>query len=350
MFPLYKKDGMAAVYLSKYQQESLDKLLNAIESGELNLVENKCLCNNEDTSKDVVISEKDRYGISVSSILCSKCGLIRTDKIFDEKSNNLFYKKFYRDLYVGQSLPSDKFFYDQVARGEKFLSLVEDSKILNNIDSVTEIGCGAGGIIYPFYKNNKKCKGFDYNENYLTLGRKFGLDLVLGDWVDAIQDNSVDLLIISHVMEHFISPIEEIKHIIKKIKPGKYLLVEVPGIFFINKVYLDPLMYLQNAHVYNYYQEYLNVFFTSLGLDVIYGDERCTFLLQKPENWIIKDVKVIYNESISVYFGKISQYLIETHNNYKKFKYFNVYYWKNIFSYILDKIGLKKIVKKILKY
>lgn len=348
MFPLYKNDGKALVSLSKYQKKSLNKLINLINIGELKLIDNYCICGNNNLENDIVISEKDRYGIPVSSILCSKCGLIRSGKIFDEYSNNLFYKNFYRDLYVGQHNPDNKFFYDQVIRGEQFLSLINKNKILDNILDVVEIGCGAGGILYPFYKNNKDCRGFDYNEDYLKLGRKFDLNLILGDWKNFLNDNSVDLIILSHVMEHFTDPVEEVNNIIKKIKPGKYLLVEVPGIFYMNKIYLNPLLYLQNAHVYNYYYEYLNKFFTTFGLEIVCGDERCTFLLKKPENWKQKDVQFIYEESLSNYFKKISQYLEKTDNNYRKYKYFSVYYWKNIFSFILNKIGLKKIIKKIL--
>lgn len=349
MFPLYINNKQAVVGLTDYQQKSLSRLLVAIENNNLRLVENNCLCGNNHPKNDIVVSEKDRYGIPCASVLCSKCGLIRSDKVFDEKSNNLFYEKFYRDLYVGQHEPNDKFFKDQVIRGEKFLSLVIESKILDNISNVVEIGCGSGGIIYPFYKENKNCKGFDYNDDYLKLGRKFGLNLILGDWNNYLEDNSADLIIISHVMEHFLNPIKEINKIIKKIKPGKYLLVEVPGIFYINKIYLDLIFYLQNAHVYSFYEEYLEVFFKKLGLEVVYGDERCTFLLKKPENWTENNVSFIYDNSLDAYSASISNYLLKTNNSYNKFKYLNIYYWKRFFYLILDKIGLVKIVQKFIR-
>lgn len=98
-----------------------------------------------------------------------------------------------------------------------------------------------------------------------------------------------------------------------------------------------------------YQKKSLNKLINSIfGLEIVCGDERCTFLLKKPENWKQKDVQFIYEESLSNYFKKISQYLEKTDNNYRKYKYFSVYYWKNIFSFILNKIGLKKIIKKIL--
>ena len=88
----------------------MNRLIEAIDDGGLKMIDNHCLCKNNNPEKDIVISEKDRYGIPVGSILCSRRGLIRSNKIFNESSNNLFYEKFYRDLYVGQHIPDNKFF------------------------------------------------------------------------------------------------------------------------------------------------------------------------------------------------------------------------------------------------
>ena len=75
------------------------------------------------------------------------------------------YKSFYRDLYSSDNKSNNKFFKNQVERGRNFLSLVKQNNILDYINNVVEIGCGAGGILYPFYKNGKECKGFDYNDD-----------------------------------------------------------------------------------------------------------------------------------------------------------------------------------------
>ena len=76
------------------------------------------------------------------------------------------------------------------------------------------------------------CTGVDYDEEYLEFGRLKGLSLINGNYKNIIEDNSVDLLILSHVMEHFSNPIEDMIDVISKVKSNKYLLVEVPGIFY----------------------------------------------------------------------------------------------------------------------
>ena len=93
MKPLYNNDAQPMIPLSKFQKKSIKNLLNDIKKGKLNLVNNNCLCLNRIPENDIVIAEKDRYAIPVKNVLCSKCGLIRSKKIFDEKSNLEFYKK-----------------------------------------------------------------------------------------------------------------------------------------------------------------------------------------------------------------------------------------------------------------
>jgi tRNA/tmRNA/rRNA uracil-C5-methylase (TrmA/RlmC/RlmD family) len=148
----------------------------------------------------VVVAEKDRYGIPIKMICCSKCGLIRSDKVFDEKSNELFYTHYYRPLYTSLR-PDESFFYSQYKRGQVFLKLIKKHLNFSEIDHVVEIGCGAGGILFPFKETGKNVQGVDFEEDYITFGQKKGLNLRKGS-DELLEDESVDLLILSHVMEH----------------------------------------------------------------------------------------------------------------------------------------------------
>jgi SAM-dependent methyltransferase len=347
MQPLYKNDLKPMVSLSSFQNQSITKLLEDIDSNKLSLVENECLCCNPNPENDVIISEKDRYGIPVKNVICSRCGLIRSKVIFTEESNIIFYKYYYRDIYVGLSKPNENFFNDQKERGKIFFSLVKKHIKLTEVQHLLEIGCGSGGIMFPFFEAGISCKGIDFNEDYLKYGRNKGLTLLYGDYKDKIDNNSIDLLILSHVMEHFTNPIEEMIEVIKKVKINKYLLIEVPGIFYMDKVYLNPILYLQNAHVFNYYYYYLKVFYEKLGLEIIYGDERCTFLLKKKENWIEPKLDCIYENALKIYPEKIRKFILKTHFQYKYSLSF--YVWKIRIIKLLDFLGIKETIKTLLK-
>lgn len=346
-FPIWKNDGKEIIDLNDLQKNQIYNFLSKVKSGEYKFVENPCLCSNKDKSLDIIVSEKDRYGIACDILLCKKCGMIRLKERLDDYSTAEFYKHEYRDIYVGEELASDSFFDEQKSRGETFYSLFKQFINPKEINTVFEIGCGAGGILYPFHKDGKKVSGCDFGEKYLKFGQSKGLDLYQGEIdFDKTQKKSQDLVILSHVMEHFNEPIKTMNEIIELISDEKYLLVEVPGIFDIKKTYFNPILYFQNAHVHNYYYYYLKIFFESLGLKVVYGNERCTFILQKPTNWTMQSDILIYDENMPSWAEKIEKDLKK--NYLLHVLKLNPYYLKRGLVKVLDKLGLKKIVKKLL--
>ena len=84
---LYPNDLIPMIALSDFQKESISKLLNDIDNNILKQKINNCLCNNQKSENDIIISEKDRYGIPIKNLICAKCGLIRIEKVFDYESN-----------------------------------------------------------------------------------------------------------------------------------------------------------------------------------------------------------------------------------------------------------------------
>lgn len=312
--PLYVNDNKARLHLDKAQLQGLALLKEDIQKKKLVLRKNRCLCNNTDSNKDILISEKDRYGLPIPQILCSKCGIIRSQVVFDDSSNNLFYEKYYRTIYTTKS-PSESFFREQQDHGKQFINLLEDNNILPQINDVVEIGCGAGGILKPFKDSGKNIKGFDFDQQYLNFGIKEGLSLFNGDYTSFLKDESCDLIILSHVLEHFLNPIEEIWNILKKIRVGKYLLVEIPGIYNIKNAYVDPLLYFQNAHIYNFHEKHLRIFFESFNLKVIVGDETAIFVCQKQS--IVKKPSYIYNDILEHEVTKEYNYLVSCKKSYQ---------------------------------
>jgi hypothetical protein len=87
------------------------------------------------------------------------------------------------------------------------------------------------------------------------------------------------------------------------------------------------------------------VFFEKLGLEVIYGDERCTFLLHKCEGWEKPEVKMIYEKPMSDYPEKINLFIRKTNFLYKYS--LSPYVWKRRLINSLDFFGLKETIKHI---
>ena len=315
-FPLYLNDGKSTFYMSQKQRQSLSLLKEDINNGRLKLVENHCLCGNDQEQEDIIVSEKDRYGLHLPQILCKRCGLIRSQYVFDKESNGQFYQTRYRDIYT-TGTPTD-FFLFQIKRGEKFVQILDSIDILSQIDNATEIGCGAGGILQPFAARGKIVKGFDFNKEYLDFGNQFHLNLHFGDFADQLQDESCDLIILSHVLEHFLDPISEIHNIARKLKMGKYLLVEIPSCLNIAAADKNPIFYFQNAHIYNFYQDYLKVFFQFLGFETVYSDETCDFVLRKVAT--VQKPSLIYSECLDGKDQEVARYLLACKNKWQSSK------------------------------
>ena len=81
-------------------------------------------------------------------MICSKCGLIRSEKIFNDESNINFYKYYYRNIYVGLSKPNEKFFDDQINRGTEFLTLLNKYIEIKNLSQADTYRENHAGLIY----------------------------------------------------------------------------------------------------------------------------------------------------------------------------------------------------------
>lgn len=345
-FPIWKNDGIAVVELNSLQKVQIENFMKKVKSNQYKFIDNPCLCGNDDKTLDIVVAQKDRFGIPCVIVLCRKCGLIRLKDKLDDDSTAGFYMNEYRDIYVGKEEATDEFFSSQGQRGQIFLNLISKYVDINEIETVFEIGCGAGGILYPFHQINKQVSGCDFGEKYLKFGQDKGLKLYQGE-IDEVYTpkNSQDLIILSHVMEHFNNPLQTMGEIIEFIKPEKYLLVEVPGIFNIPQTYFNPILYFQNAHVHNYYY-YLKVFFETLGLEVVYGDERCTFVIKKPANWKKEENLIVYSKELSSWAQTVEKSIKRFYLQHI-FK-LNPYYYKVLAIKVLSFLGVKNIIKKLL--
>jgi 2-polyprenyl-3-methyl-5-hydroxy-6-metoxy-1,4-benzoquinol methylase len=338
-FPLYKKDGIPSVPLNVEQQKYIEQVTQKINASTYKLVPIGCLCGSSAQS-DTLIAEKDRYGFPIASVMCNACGLIRSSEIFDEKAMIDFYSNEYRSIYQPPEVSISSFFEDQRKRGEVFYELFSKEVGHFNGASMFEIGCGAGGILFPFHQAGYQCQGADYNQDYLDFGRSKGLTLHLGDYHQIIPDASQQVILLSHVLEHMVDPIKELNDIFEKLKTGGYLILEVPGVFYIHKGYFSPITYFQNAHVYSFYKDYMAQIADQYGFKVVYGDERCTFILQKPEGWRRKEQITVNCDQLGSYPEKIKSYI---HRNYVLDKYkISYHYWRFIFFTTLRKLKLIK--------
>ena len=82
-------------------------------------------------------------------------------------------------------------------------------------------------------------------------------------------------------------------------------------------------------------------------MEIIYGDERCTFILRKPEKWVTPEINSIYDDSLNIYPKIINSYIRKSFFQYKYS--LNPYAWKIMLIKLLDYLGIKKEYSKYCK-
>ncbi|MDJ0764963.1 MAG: class I SAM-dependent methyltransferase [Myxococcota bacterium] len=305
----YAPDHIVA--LNGDQIATRDSIRKKIAKGVYPLEEVPCFCGETDA---VRIAERDRYGLPITTVLCMQCGIMRSSPRMSDQSTAKFYRNDYRALYSG-ARSKDELFENGMARGEMIVKQMP--KLIGQVEVVYDIGCGTGGMLMPFSKAGKTVVGCDTDEAYLAYGRDKGLDLINGNAGDILKAKGkpADLVILSHTMEHFLDLRSEIGAVVDTLRPGGFLMVQVPGIrSVVSSEYKgDILLYLQNAHNYHFTAQTLTFVLQSVGLEVIAVDETINVAARRPENWSPTATKAAIPPGEALY---ILSFLAETERSF----------------------------------
>ncbi|MFH1770940.1 MAG: class I SAM-dependent methyltransferase [archaeon] len=285
-------DKKPAIALSNSQLKNKKIVEKKITDGIYKFEKVKCaICKSENFK---TLSKKDRHGLYSSFVICKNCGLIQINPRMDQKSYNNFYNDEYRKVYSETGKPADRFFRNQRFTGKLIYDLIR-SKSNKNIKNlfVVEVGTGAGGILQYFKEKGNLVYGVDLGTQYISFGKKKGLNLETGTIKNVLKLNKkADIIIYSHVFEHILNPMDELKVIRKCLKKNGLLYIEVPGVKnLLNSYGQDFLKYLQNAHTYNFSLTTLNNCLQQEGFEMLYGDEyiKSIFIIGKKKTIYTND-------------------------------------------------------------
>lgn len=249
-------------------------VLEKITSGAYQLFDRICpICANNEFTK---ISERDRYGFPIPTVVCKSCGLVQLNPLPRCEDYVDFYSNHYRRLYIADLVGSPEFFFrEEIDRGKKILRYIIKQTKLGSDALILEIGCGAGGILYIFKQHGFRIIGMDYGSENLAYGMVKGLDLRLGSIFDLHTDLKPDLIIYSHVLEHIYDPISELNKVQKLLADDGYLYIEVPGILYTRKNVFqgDFLSTFHVAHVFSFNLKTLQNLLLKTGFNLLIGDE-----------------------------------------------------------------------------
>ncbi len=227
-----------------------------LRGGGYRLESSRCPCGERE---GVVISEVERYGLPLTSVLCAACGTVRFDPYLDAPSLEDFYKRFYQKMY-GRAPDLESYFLRQRSYGEKILAAVEGA--LAPGAWVFEVGCGSGGALEVFQARGYRVAGCDYSAELIDAGRRRGVRNIhhgsLTDLAGALPGVKADLIYLHHVFEHVSDPLGFLEECRGLLAPRGQVIIVVPDVSSIGSFAYpagDLLPFLHIAHQYNYSPE-----------------------------------------------------------------------------------------------
>lgn len=303
-----KNDEVYEDSLDDVQLEYKKLLLNKINQGEYKLEDVKeCICG---SSEFLLVSKRERFNLDFSAYICNKCGLILTSPRLREDKIKDFYNDIYSGLTFGKNRKDKIYQTSREAERGRFEFL---SKFLeNDATSIVEIGCGSGhnlSKIKSYFCDNGiniSVTGCEYsNENVNIAKEEFDIDVVCGG-MEELESAGIkaDLIILSHVFEHFFDLKKEMIILKNMLKENGMIYIEVPGVLdLVNKkeYNYDFRKYLTLAHNYNFSLQTLTNIMEIGGFELIDGDEyvHALYKLKKDNTTkpiLINNYKIILEE------------------------------------------------------
>lgn len=259
--------------MSKFREEELFKN-QYNDNFERFFEERACLCLNDNKES---LFDIDRYNLKTKVSLCNYCGLVYANKVLPKIKLIEFYSSdayrfFYNFIGNNRGLNEDAYVDDEVNDKKSIhnsLKLIKKKFKNNKNQTVLELGCG-----YAQLSRSLNIKGrlvaIDYSKKAIDYLNKKNIEAYQGG-IEILKKINLkyDLIILSHVVEHFYNFYDELAEIIKYLNKNGIIYIEVPNLD--SKYNLDQI---QNAHNYYFTENTLIFNCSKLGLSSEHFDPK----------------------------------------------------------------------------
>lgn len=196
---------------------------------------------------------------------CDECSLYFIDSPTDEEINSLYKNEYHNNI-------KNKLFETAKSKMRYARSLSQFNFIKQTIDlknkDICEIGAFDGLLLSLFKKNNNNVFGYELNDDARVYAKKkYDIDLK----ENFLESKSkYDIIILSHVIEHFREPKEILIKIKSMLKENGFIYIEVPNSPMPNECSYNMLMrYLNTEHIVNFNMDNLIKFAENADLKIV---------------------------------------------------------------------------------
>jgi 2-polyprenyl-3-methyl-5-hydroxy-6-metoxy-1,4-benzoquinol methylase len=213
---------------------------------------------------------------SFSVIECNDCGYGVVNPVPSESELKKLYDcEEYFEENMGHNFDLNdkkKIEYESVRYGKSFTRFLKG--YLNEDREILEIGPGAGYGLLHFKKQGFKVYGVEPSReavNFMTVKLGFEQSEILNQNYDKIDlEKEFDIIVLNHVLEHFIDIDLVFKKLYKNLKKGGILLVRVPNHdSYDRRIYGVTWPAYLPFHIHYFSKNSLNNFFENYGFTII---------------------------------------------------------------------------------
>lgn len=229
-----------------------------------------------------LISNIGRSFQKIDTVICTDCGLIHSHPIPTKSELDIFYAEKYRTSYKHTVKPKLKHVLRySYGANQRVKFLKKFSRISQKI--LLDIGSGSGEFLYMACKAGFVGRGIEPHKGYAAYTyEELGLNVENNTLEEAnLQQNSVDIISLNHVLEHMQKPYETLVFLNTILKEDGLLMVDVPD---VSKIRHAPWTQFHYAHIYNFNFYTLKSILEKSGFEVLNPESLSTNLIARKIN------------------------------------------------------------------
>ena len=241
------------------------------------------ICSGKKYSKVENYRGKSRLFINRKLITCANCSCKSIYPMISNENLEKYNKNYWKEVQ-SNSKESRKLLYAQTISRVEYLN-----KNLKDISKLQILDVGAGqGFIFDVLKlknDNLKYSVVEIDKNIHNELSQKGIRNIYSSWKE-IKNYKFDLIILSHVIEHFREPVLYLREIKKLLKKEGCIFIEVPNRDDTHKVCLE-------SHLLVFNEKSLRRLIKEIGMQIIEFRS------------VGRNIDILKKPSILIYFKKI---------------------------------------------
>ncbi|MCG2693826.1 class I SAM-dependent methyltransferase [Candidatus Parcubacteria bacterium] len=219
--------------------------------------------------------------IKFDNFICRDCGLVFLNPQPEEAEYAGFYEK-YEKVRHGLEEKDDLsalFNFGNNEKGQSIYEFIQDYLGENRL--VLDIGCASGQISY-FLKRDCNCNVLSVEPSHLlsqTNKTKLGLNMFNGSFDDfyKVNQSKFNILIMHHVFEHFIDPLEKLKQFRDLLLEKGVVYIEVPDVSSFKK---PANVFFDYMHPFSYSPKTIKEMVNKAGYKIVKVNKNKLYRLQ----------------------------------------------------------------------